>query len=70
MIRAWLDLPLNLIFLTLALPYGLGAAFVYWILFRSPARRRACRRSPARSGPLSARSVFCSGCAPDFSAPE
>jgi len=40
MIHAWLDLPLNLIFLTLALLYGLNAAFIYWILFHSPARRR------------------------------
>jgi hypothetical protein len=40
MIHAWLDLPLNLIFLTLVLLYGLSAAFIYWILFRSPVRRR------------------------------
>jgi len=39
-IHIWLDLPVTLIFLALALLYGLGAAVIYWLMFGSPLRRR------------------------------
>lgn len=41
MIHTWLDLPTPFIFLVLVLFYGVSAAAIYWLLFRSPARRRA-----------------------------
>ena len=38
MIHIWLDLPVYLIFLLLAVFYGLGAGAIYWVQFHSPAR--------------------------------
>jgi hypothetical protein len=39
-IHTWLDLPIALIFLVLAVLYGMTGAAIYWVMFGSPLRRR------------------------------